>query len=288
MEIVKKMFSTDSMTIKYLQRGEDGFIVETSYIDYPNKHIICFSSQVGCIVGCRFCATGLRPRDGRYVRSLETKELIEQCKNVIQDQNLNAAMKPILFSCMGEGEPLLNFMNVVESLKLLGSQYANSRLAVSTSGPKPALIRELARIEFAVPFKLQVSIHGPNDTVRRAIIPVARPINEIVESVRYYRDLCKRSVDWNYVLMRSVNDAPDHALELALLLGPGWHVKFNALNPVDASPFVPAEKGTVQLFREILEAHGLTTEYYETNGPDIGAACGQLTYSVSNQQGLAL
>lgn len=278
MEIVRTVLSSDGKTVKYLQKGTDGFVVETTYVDYLNKHIICFSSQVGCAVGCRFCVSGLRPIKKRHVRSLDVKELIEQCTNIVARRNLQLAEKPILFSCMGEGEPFLNFQNVVLALRQLGRCYPASRLAVSTSGIKPELIRRLARIIFPVPLKLQVSLHGPSDEIRSMIIPTSRPITDIVNAVRYYNETCGRLVEWNYVLMKDINDSRECAIETARLLGPGCHVKFNFLNPVVNSPFTASEQARLSEFRKILEYHGLTTEYYETDGTDIAAACGQLSY----------
>lgn len=279
MEISQRLFSNDGKTVKYLQKLNEGFVIETTYVDYFNKHIICFSSQVGCAVGCLFCVTGLRSKDERYRRSLNIDELMKQCFNVISDRELGRDKKPILFSCMGEGEPFLNFKNVVSVLGHFGLHVPNARLAVSTSGVKPSLIRSLAHIDFPAPFKLQVSLHGPNDFIRGRLIPLTRPVKEIVDAVRFYYWYCGRPVDWNYLLFDGVNDSEECALELAELLGSGWNVKFNVFNPISESPLKQSNNSRLVIFRKIIEDRGLTTEYYETNGADITAACGQLTYS---------
>lgn len=277
MEIIKSINSNDG-AVKYLQKLKSNAAIETTYVDYPNKHIICFSSQIGCVIGCIFCITGLRSKKDRYKRSLTKEELVTQCKNIIQMHDLNHSEKPILFSCMGEGEPLLNYKNVVAALSELGKNYQNSRLALSTSGIKPNLIKLLAHENFPQPFKLQVSIHSPNDEMRNILMPISSPLPEIVEAIRYYREVAIRPIDLNYVLFDNINDTEACATELAKLLGAGWHVKFNAFNSVPGSRLLSSTIETLSKFMAILEANGISTEFYKTNGSDIMAACGQLTY----------
>lgn len=276
LEIIKELNSKDG-AIKYLQKLENGTAIETAYVDYFNKHIICFSSQIGCAVGCVFCITGLRSKNDRYKRSLTAKELIEQCENIVEKRTLRKSEKPILFSCMGEGEPLLNYKNVLAALRALGMHYPNSRLALSTSGIKPHLIKLLSHENFPRPFKLQISIHAPNNLLRKTLVPVSGTTEEIIGAIQYYRKTGK-PIDINYILFENLNDTEAHAKELVSLLGPGWHVKFNTFNPVANSALSPSSKEKMWAFRAILETSGMSTEFYKTNGSEIMAACGQLTY----------
>lgn len=276
--IVKKLVSADpTRTIKYLLSLRDGLVIEATYVDHPRKHIICFSSQVGCAVGCAFCVLGVDPR-AQFARSLSYFELVKQCKIIIDDLKLLMSEKPILFSCMGMGEPLLNYDNVVKALKFLGHTYPNSRLALSTSGIRPDYIEALAGEEFSVPFKLQISLHAPDTWLRTLLMPATKEINDLVSAVQWYWRECGRTVEWNYILLRNVNDSLKCASVLAELLGPGWHVKLSAYNHIEGTSLRGSERETIQAFKKRLEEGGLTTELYETNGQDINAACGQLAY----------
>ncbi|MDP3726615.1 MAG: radical SAM protein [bacterium] len=271
---------------KYLQRVSNGkFIVETTYIRRPEKHIICISTQVGCPIGCKFCASGLRTvtdKEMPYRQSLSTAEIVSQCNNVISDIDLAAHPLTLLLSFMGEGEPFLNFENVVSAFRHFGETKipVPVRLAVSTSGIYPDLIRRLGTLSFVLPLKLQVSLHGPTDAVRNLIVPAktTSPLLKIISAVRAFQETSERLVEWNYVLCDGVNDALEHAEQIVALLGSGSHVKFNRLNKVSGSPFEPTPKERALEFRDILEGGNLTTEFYETNESDVNSGCGMLAY----------
>lgn len=282
MKIVGRVPSPDGITTKYLQAISDEITVETTYINRREKHILCFSSQAGCVVGCTFCASGIT---NRYQQSLTSDQLVSQCLNVVAEMDFVTHPKPLLFSCMGEGEPFLSFEACVDCFHRLSHLElpVPIRLAVSTSGVKPELIRRLGQMNFKVPLKLQVSLHGPTNEIRRKLIPISQPLYEIIAAVREYSETCHRPIDWNYVLCEGVNDKPEHAHLLSSLLGPGWHVKFNRLNPIASTSLKPSPIEKIKEFQKILEEGGLTTEYYETDGADISAACGQLSYH-SNQK----
>lgn len=282
MRIVGRVPSPDGITTKYLQAISNEITVETTYINRREKHILCFSSQAGCIVGCTFCASGII---NRFKQSLSGDELFSQCLNVVAEMDFIAHPKPLLFSCMGEGEPFLNFDACADVLHRLSHLElpVPIRLAISTSGIKPELIRRLGQMGFKVPLKLQVSLHGPTNEIRHQLVPISQPLSEIIAAVREYSETCHRPVDWNYVLCDGINDKPEHAHLLASLLGSGWHVKFNRLNPIAGAPIKPASIEKIKEFQRILEEKGITTEYYETDGADISAACGQLSYH-SNQK----
>lgn len=283
MNIIKRVVSLDGITIKFLQELSDGFVVETTYINHSQKHIICISTQVGCVIGCTFCASGLRIEGKKYRRSLTRSELIKECLSVVHEIDLISETKSILFSFMGEGEPFLNFKALLGAFEGLVSREWDVpiKLAVSTSGIRPDLIRCLAKVELPVPLKLQVSLHGPTDEVRQKLVPVTKPLAEILAAVKYYREQCHRPVELNYVMCAGVNDGLEHAYALARILGPGWYIKFNQLNPTMGSIHQAATQKQVSEFCRILEDCGITTEYYETDGVDVKAACGQLSYHSS-------
>jgi 23S rRNA (adenine2503-C2)-methyltransferase len=188
--------------------------------------------------------------------------------------------KPLLFTFMGEGEPFLNFDACVAVFHELAAMDwpVPMRLAVSTSGIRPDLIRRLSEITFRAPLRLQVSLHGPSDEVRSRIIPVAKPLAEILGAARAYRKQCGRPLEWNYVMCAGVNDLPEHAQLLAALLGPGWRVRFGRLNMTPGSLFRAAPRERAEQFRRILETHGIATKYFETDESEINSGCGQLSY----------
>jgi 23S rRNA (adenine2503-C2)-methyltransferase len=228
--------------------------------------------------------TGIRSAGRRFRRSLSAKELVEQCENIVTDRKLLLAKKPILFSCMGEGEPLLNYKNVVAALKKLAKDHPRVRLALSTSGIVPRAIRALAHEQFTVPFKLQISLHAPDDRLRRAIMPRSAPIKDVVAAAKYYKKISDRSVEWNYVLLAGVNDSQKCAQKLAALLGAGEHIKLNAFNGYSDAAFSGSRMAKISAFMRTVKNSGCSVEYYRTNGTDIAAACGQLKYGVAKKK----
>lgn len=284
MRIVRRVLPLqEGIASKYLQATTDGFVVETTYIRRPDKHILCVSTQVGCAIGCRFCISGNR-EDRKYQRSLSVDEILSQCRNIVHEMDFAKHPQPLLFSFMGEGEPFLNFFACMEAFQRIAKEawQVPVRFAISTSGPRPDLILQLARVEVLLPLKLQVSLHGPTDEIRRQIVPVTKPLNEIVSAVRDYREMCAarpdRPVEWNYVLCADINDSPECAESLVGLLGPGWHIKLNRLNNVPGVPFLNSSLEAVARFKRILEEGGLSTENYETDESRISSGCGQLSY----------
>ena len=263
--------SVDGRTTKYLFPVSD-FYVETTYVNYPNKHIICFSSMVGCPIGCRFCVSGYGT-PGRSL-SLTSQEMIQQCEHIIHEKQLDRAYKPILFSCMGEGEPLLNYDNVVIAFNHLGIKYPDSKLALSTSGIRPSAIARLARERFPVPFKLQVSIHSVEEDVRKQLIVVTQPLSKIKQAIEEFA-FSNHGLELNYVLFQGVNDSEEDGARLAEFAG-NILIKLNTYNTISQSNL--QRSTNVEQFATVLDRFGATYEFYETNGTDIDAACGQLTY----------
>lgn len=280
MKILSRVLSSDGVATKYLQETSDGFVVESTYIRRSKKHTLCISTQVGCVVGCKFCASGLRSEESLYQRSLTSAEIVEECCNVTQEIDFVAHRKPLTFAFMGEGEPFLNFDECVKAFHALVVMKwpVSIKLSVSTSGVRPDLIRRLNEITLPVRLKLHVSLHGPSDDIRSQLMPIVRPLSEIVAAARDYREKCSQPVIWNYVMCAGINDQLEHAERLVELLGPGWHVKFTRLNLTTGSSFRPASREQMERFRRILENGGLSTTYSETDESGIQSGCGQLSY----------
>ncbi len=274
--------SADAQTVKYVLPTDDGYGVEITYVNRDSKHIVCFSTQIGCVVGCAFCISGAAGRRQRSVRSLTANEIIDQVEFVVADLKLSTS-KPILFSAMGEGEPLLAYRSVVDALMAL-SRRKGARIALSTSGAKPRRIRELAHECWLKPLKLQISIHAASDAKRKSLIPLSPPIAEIAEAAEYFAQTTRFPVELNYVLLDGVNDSREDALALAQIALPReWLVKLNRFNKSDCVPFSGTPPERTSLFAQVLRSAGALVEGYETNGSDIFAACGQLSYKVLRQ-----
>lgn len=176
---------------------------------------------------------------------------------------------------MGVGEPLLNINNVVESIHRLNKTYPNNRFALATSLPNLDGIFELGnKLVDIENFKLTISLHATNDKLRKSLIPSHNNIKELIEITKKYKDIYKRKVEWNYILIDKTNDSNECAEELFNLLGKQELVKINKFNNVDGIDFKQSSK--LLNFINILKGKGMKIEFYETNGSDINAACGQM------------
>lgn len=280
MKIIERFLSVDG-SVKYLQEVSEGLAVETSFFDREKKFVICYSSQIGCPIGCVFCKTGLLPLESRFLRSLTSEELLQQCLNIFnenKDRIDKKPDKPVLFSCMGGGEPFLNYKNVVHSFHELENRFPACRLAVSTSGIKPHFIKWLAHEQFKVYIKLQISIHAPVDLIRNRLVPNSQPVYEIVEAGRYYMEISKRPVSWNYILFEKMNDYEYDAVRLAKMLPEGSTVKLSFYNTVECCQLKPSQSSTLLMFRKVLEQGGMKTKYFVGDGLDVDASCGTLSF----------
>ncbi len=247
------------------------------------RRTACVSSQVGCAVGCRFCASGLGGLDG----NLTAGQIVQQAWQL---GNLAAApghgegyggpITNVVF--MGMGEPLANFEQVSRAVRLMTSAWGLNlsarRITVSTVG-LPAQIRRLAEVD--LPITLAISLHAPNDAIRREIIPWAKfvSIDQLVEAGRYYFDRTGREVTLEYILLGGVNDAPAHAEELATVAGRlRANVNLIRYNEVAGLPFDRPAADAVHGFQETLRRRGINTHIRASRGRDIAAACGQLRH----------
>lgn len=252
---------------------------EVVVIERREKTIICFSTQIGCPVGCHFCASGLSP----WIANLTAEEmamLIDEALRIVPP-NL-----PVLLSAMGEGDPALNVKNTISAIRhwVPDREY---RYAVSTSGPNYKTMQELLEaiaVSMLTPFTVQYSLHHANVVTRQALMPHAKlePVNAL-RLLAEFEDRMNGAakVELNIVLFDGLNDhntALYMLIELLASVPHPWHVKFNRYNPVPeiGSVLKPADPGRLAQFQHELREAGYTTEYYATDGSDIQAACGQL------------
>ncbi len=264
-------YSKDKVSRKYVQTTVDNYRIETLYVNYKNKYIICFSTQVGCNLGCKFCYNGIRHN---FKRNLTVEEICDQIENVIREENPNND-KPILFSAMGIGEPLLNYDNLVKAFYVLDKRYPNNKFALATTGVNLKNILSLAKdLKNINKFKLTISLHSANETKRHYLMPVSSKLSSLVKTVKKYKKESGREVEWNYVLFNNINDSIEDAEKLFELLGKDEYIKINKFNKVEISKL--SESKNKEMFISKLKSLGMPVEYYETNGVDIDGACGQM------------
>lgn len=273
-DVVRRQADPEDGTVKLLLRLADGELVETVRMRYRYGFSACISTQVGCNVGCRFCASTL----GGKRRDLTAAEMAEQAL-AIQRELLPRGERLSRLVLMGMGEPLENYAETVRFLRLAhepeGLAISYRRMTVSTSGVAPAIER-LA--EEGLPVTLAVSLHAPNDELRRRLVPMNNryPIARLMEAVRLYAARTGRRPTFEYVMIDGVNDAAEHARELAgLLRGLPNHVNLIPLNESGRGlASSPAER--IEAFRQVLERAGVEVTVRRSLGRRIDAACGQL------------
>ena len=267
-------------TRKYLFALEDGNVIESVWMQYHHGNSVCISSQVGCRMGCRFCASTL---DG-LERNLRASEMLDQVY-MIQKLTGERVSNVVV---MGSGEPMDNYDNVVRFLRLISSKeglnISQRNLTVSTCGLVPQ-IRRFAQEGLQV--TLALSLHAPNDQVRRELMPIANRygLKEVLEACRYYYETTGRRLTFEYSLVRGVNDNENEARALARLIG-GYHGHVNLIpvNPIKERDFVESTHKAVQDFKNLLEKSGINVTIRREMGRDIGGACGQLRKSYLEQQ----
>ena len=259
-------------TKKYLFRTLEGHYVESAYIPDGERATLCVSSQAGCRMGCRFCAS---TQAGR-VRNLEAGEICSEIYTAQKD--IGERISHIVL--MGIGEPLDNFDNVMRFLELVnspeGMNISMRHISLSTCGLVPK-IDELAKRKLQL--TLSVSLHAPNDEVRNRIMPVnkAYPSEELLAACRRYYQATSRRISFEYAMIDGVNDRPEDAKELLRRLkGLPAHFNLIPLNRVEESPLKPSTRAAVAAFQKTLEDGGVTATVRRTLGGDIDASCGQL------------
>lgn len=271
-DIELKLESKDGKTKKYLFLLNDGNIIETVMMDYDSRVTVCVSNQVGCRMGCRFCASTM---DG-LVRNLEPWEMLDQIMKIQEDTGKRVSNLVL----MGSGEPLDNYDNTKQFLKIVndenGLNIGYRHITLSTCGIVPK-IYELADLE--IPINLAISLHSPYDEKRKEIMPVANKysIKEILDACRYYIKKTNRRVTFEYSLIKGVNDGKKEAEALASLLkGMLCHVNLIPINEVDERDFKKPDKAFIYKFRDYLEERNIPATVRISMGSDISGACGQL------------
>ena len=271
-QVVRKQESAKDGTIKYLWQLSDGNCVETVLMRYHYGNTVCISTEVGCAMGCAFCASTI----GGLVRRLEPYEMLDEVLFTQIDSGLPISHIVL----MGIGEPLDNFDNVLRFLELVNSEEGMNismrHISLSTCGLIPKID---ALAEKKLQISLAISLHGPNNAIRGKIMPVnkAYPIEELVAACRRYYEATSRRIHFEYAMIDGVNDRPSDAKELLRLLkGLPAHINMIPLNHVEESPLKPSSKAAVAAFQKILEDGGITATVRRTLGGDIDASCGQL------------
>ena len=276
---VRKQTSARDGTVKYLWELEDGNCVETVLMRYRYGNTVCVSSEVGCRMGCAFCASTL----GGLVRKLEPHEILGQVLFTQKDSGLPVSHIVL----MGIGEPLDNLDNVLRFLELVndpeGLNISMRHISLSTCGLVPK-IDELAAKKLQL--TLSVSLHAPNDEIRNRLMPVNRayPSEELLEACRRYYAATNRRISFEYAMIDGVNDRPRDAKELLRRLqGLPAHFNLIPLNHVEESPLRPSSREAIAAFRKILEDGGVTATVRRSLGGDIDASCGQLRKKYQKQ-----
>ncbi len=283
-EILSEQTSTDG-TVKWLFESGAGQAVETVFIPEPGRGTLCISSQVGCALDCAFCATGAQG----FNRNLSCDEIIGQVNYANRTLPVRSSGKPAVTNVvfMGMGEPLANYRNLVPALDLLISDFAyglsRRRITVSTSG----LVPQIEKLGDDCNVSLAVSLHAPNNALRDRLVPINRihPIDELLDACwRYAAKRANRFVTFEYVMLRGVNDARQHADELvALLRKRPAKVNLIPFNPFDGNEFRRSAAATIRQFQSRLRDQGLIATTRKTRGDDIDAACGQLAGKVRDR-----
>lgn len=284
-EVVSYQQSLDG-TRKWLIKLNCGNCIETVYIPERNRGTLCVSSQVGCGLNCSFCSTA---KQG-FNRDLAVGEIIAQVWLAVRELSNNGGAhdkKITNVVMMGMGEPLLNFDNVVAAMDIMMDDLAYGlskyRVTLSTSG----LIPEMFNLKAVSPVSLAVSLHAPNDELRNELVPINKkyPLEQLMQVCKnYFSAEKKRQVTFEYVMLKDVNDQPEHAKQLIRLLS-NVPCKVNLI-PFNPFPFTQYERSseeTMDQFRGILLAKGINTITRKTRGDDIDAACGQLAGRVNDK-----
>ena len=271
-QVARKQQSREDGTIKYLWQLGDGNCVETVLMRYHHGNTVCISSEVGCRMGCAFCASTL----GGLVRRLEPSEMLDQ----VLFTQLDSGLPISNIVMMGIGEPLDNFDNVLTFLELVnhpdGMNIGMRHISLSTCG----LVEKIDKLAaLKLQLTLSVSLHAPDDETRNRIMPVNRScgVERLMASCRSYFETTGRRISFEYAMIDGVNDSDAAAQRLASYLeGTGSHVNLIPLNHVEESPLKPSPPGRVRRFQSYLESQGITTTVRRSLGGDIDASCGQL------------
>lgn len=279
LNIVRKLESSEDGTCKYLFDLGDGIYIESVFMKYEYGNSVCISSQAGCRMGCKFCASTVDGLD----RNLLAGEMAEQIYEIERDTGEKISNIVI----MGSGEPLDNFDNLLKFLNIIndkeGQEIGMRHITVSTCGLVEK-IYELAEKKLQI--TLAISLHAPNDEIRKQTMPVANKysIDRLIKAAKDYANTTGRRVTYEYALISGVNDSRENAEELASRLkGTMCHINLIPVNDVKENNFTRSSEKNIKNFAEILKSKGIETTIRRKLGSDINAACGQLRKSYRNR-----
>ncbi len=278
--VKKRLESTMDDTVKYLYEMHDGEYVESVLMKYNHGYSICISTQVGCRMGCSFCASGLNGLS----RNLSASEMLAQITTAQRDKGIRISNVVL----MGMGEPLDNFDNVVRFLQLVsdekGLNIGLRHISLSTSGVVPGIYKLM---EYKFPITLSISLHAPNDDIRSEIMKVNRSWNvtELIKACKDYISVTNRRISFEYAVISGVNDTDECAKQLAnLLKGMLCHVNLIPANPVKENSYKKPDRSKVEHFCKLLCSLGINTTIRRTLGSDIDASCGQLRRKTQSEE----
>lgn len=279
---VRRLCSRLDGTVKYLYEFSDGEYIESVLMKYEHGYTVCISTQVGCRMGCSFCASGING----LKRDLTASEMLAQITAAQRDNGIRVSNVVM----MGMGEPLDNFENSVRFLKLVsddrGLNIGLRHISLSTSGVVSGIER-LAEYNF--PVTLSISLHAPNDEIRSSIMRVNKRwnISELLSACKKYQQATTRRISFEYALIEGINDSEACAEELSRRLrGIMCHVNLIPANPVRENSFKKPDNGRIQHFKNLLIKKGINATVRRTLGADIDASCGQLRRRVKEGEGL--
>lgn len=278
--IARRLVSAIDGTVKYLFELQDGETVESVLMSYKHGFSQCISTQVGCKMGCTFCATGM----GGFIRNLSASEMYAQIEAAQQDRGIRVSSVVL----MGMGEPLDNYDEVLRFLQMLGEggsvQIGMRHVSLSTCGLVDGIYKLMRE---KLQLTLSVSLHAPNDAIRSDMMPVNRryPIEELLAACREYATVTGRRISYEYAMVGGVNDSDECARELAARLrGTLCHVNLIPVNAVSGKQQHPSSRARIQAFQNILEKNGITATVRRTLGSDINASCGQLRRAADQEK----
>lgn len=302
--------SADGLNKKLIQVTTQGQeLVETSILDHrvvpdgDNDHhvVICFSSQIGCDQRCPFCASGApqeipgSDKKVRLIRNLSSDEIVDQVQNAIEIAGVDSDESPLLLGAMGMGEPMDNFDAVIAATSEFGKRWPNrARLTISTicrTQDVPSILSlsdRIAQGEFEIPIKMHFSLHGPDDETRRKLVPHGAPVETVLDTANAFAIRTDTDVKLNYVLVKGVNDSPEHAERLAQLISDHpikerTVVKISEVNPW--KKYTSPAQEVFDMFKEALKSRGVNVVQFSSavDGGTVQAGCGQLQKHILQQ-----
>ena len=279
-EEVTRLVSKQDGTNKFLFRLQDGNVLESVLMRYKHGNSVCISSQVGCRMGCRFCASTV----GGLIRSLKTSEMLDQIYEI--QRTTGERVSNIIL--MGIGEPLDNYDNVVKFIRMIsdenGLNISQRNITLSTCG----LVDRLKKlVDEKLTITIAISLHAPNDELRREMMPIANrySIHEIIDACRYYVDMTGRRITFEYSMVEGKNDSRECAMQLVeLVRGLNCHINLIPLNPVEGRMGQRSKGADIQNFKLLLEKNHTNVTIRREMGRDINGACGQLRNEAMSQR----